>query len=62
MSEQKINFKIVTPERTLFESKVDQATLPVSDGQVTIMPDHRSYIAALKAGEVMLKTDGKETL
>ncbi|KKQ44236.1 MAG: ATP synthase epsilon chain, partial [Candidatus Moranbacteria bacterium GW2011_GWC2_37_8] len=31
-------------------------------GQVTIMPDHRSYIAALKAGEVMLKTDGKETL
>lgn len=62
MSEQKIKFKIVTPERTLFESEVDQATLPVTDGQVTIMPGHRSYIASLKAGEVMLKTDGKETL
>lgn len=58
----KIKFKIVTPERTLFESEVDQATLPVTDGQVTIMPGHRSYIASLKAGEVMLKTDGKETL
>lgn len=52
----------MTPERTLFEEEVDQATLPVVDGQITIMPDHRSYIASLKAGEIMLKVDGKETL
>ncbi|EKE25291.1 MAG: hypothetical protein ACD_5C00222G0001 [uncultured bacterium] len=62
MATAKIKFKIVTPERTLFESEVDQATLPVSDGQVTIMPGHRSYIASLKAGEIMLKDDGKEAL
>ncbi|HBU10381.1 MAG: ATP synthase epsilon chain [Candidatus Uhrbacteria bacterium GW2011_GWD2_41_121] len=59
---KKINFKIVTPERTLFEQEVDQITLPVTDGEVTIMPDHRSYIASLKAGEVMFKVGGKETL
>ncbi|MDD5397117.1 MAG: F0F1 ATP synthase subunit epsilon [Candidatus Moranbacteria bacterium] len=59
---KKIKFKIVTPERTLFEQEVDQITLPVVDGEVTIMPDHRSYIAALKAGEIMFKIDGKETL
>jgi F-type H+-transporting ATPase subunit epsilon len=59
---KKIKFKIVTPERTLFEQEVDQITLPVVDGEVTIMPDHRSYIAALKAGEIMFKVDGKETL
>ncbi|KKQ52781.1 MAG: ATP synthase epsilon chain [Parcubacteria group bacterium GW2011_GWD2_38_11] len=58
----RIKFKIVTPERTLFEQEVDQITLPVTDGEVTIMPDHRSYIASLKAGEVMFKVDGKETL
>ena len=62
MSEQKIKFKIVTPEKTVYESEVDQATLPVLDGEVTILPNHRSYIAALKAGEIMLKTAGKETL
>lgn len=55
-----IKFKIVTPERTVFEQEVDQVTLPVTDGQVTIMPDHRSYIASLKAGEIMLKSGGKE--
>lgn len=58
----KIKFKIVTPERTVSEQEVDQVTLPVLDGQVTILPGHRSYIAALKAGEVMLKNEGKEIL
>jgi len=57
---KKIKFKIVTPERTVFEEEVDQATLPVTDGEVTILPDHRSYIASLKAGEIMLRKDGKE--
>lgn len=56
----KIKFKIITPEKTVFEDEVDQATLPVTDGEVTILPDHRSYIASLKAGEVMLKKEGKE--
>lgn len=56
----KIKFKIVTPERTVFEQEVDQITLPVTDGEVTILPGHRSYIASLKAGEIMLKSEGKE--
>jgi len=57
----KIHFKIVTPERTVYENEVDQATLPVTDGEVTILPNHRSYIASLKAGEIMLKA-GKEEI
>jgi F-type H+-transporting ATPase subunit epsilon len=62
MSTPNIKFKIVSPERTVFEQEISQATLPVLDGQVTILPGHRSYIAALKAGEIMLKADGKEIL
>ena len=57
---QKIQFKIVTPEKTVFEEEIDQATLPVSDGEVTILPNHRSYIASLKAGEIMLKKGAEE--
>lgn len=55
-----ITFKIVTPESTVYENRIDQATLPVVNGQVTILPGHRSYIAALKAGEVVLKKAGEE--
>lgn len=60
MSLPKIKFKLVTPERTLFDGEADQATLPVVDGEVTILPNHIPYIASLKAGEVVLKTEGEE--
>ena len=50
-----IKIKIVTPERTVYEDEVSQATLPTIDGEVTILPDHIPYITALKAGEIMLK-------
>jgi len=56
----RITFKIITPESTAFEDVIDQATLPVIDGEVTIMPDHRSYIAGLKAGEIMLRKGAEE--
>ena len=57
-----IKFKIVTPEKTVFEDIVNQATLPVADGEVTILPNHRSYIASLKAGEAMLRKGEEEIL
>jgi len=50
-----IKIKIVTPERTVYEDEVSQATLPTIDGEVTILPDHIPYITALKAGEIILK-------
>lgn len=56
----KIKFKIVTPERTVLEEEIDQVTLPVTDGEVTIMPDHRPYIASLKSGEICAKNNKTE--
>lgn len=60
MEKIKINFRIITPERTVFEDEIDQITLKVMDGEVTILPNHRSYVATLKAGEIILKKEGKE--
>lgn len=50
-----INIKIVTPEKTVYQGEAYQATLPVEYGEVTILPNHRSYIANLKPGEIILK-------
>ncbi len=55
-----IKLKIITPERIVFEGEVDQVTLPVSDGEVTILPKHRSYIASLKVGEIITKKGSEE--
>ena len=59
MSQAKIKFKIITPEKTVFESEVTQVTLPVTDGEVTILANHRPYIASLMPGEIVLKTENK---
>jgi len=61
MPDLQIKFKIVTPERTVFEDTVDQITLPTTDGEITILPNHRSYIASLKTGELMTKKGKEET-
>ena len=50
-----IQFKIVTPEKVVLEKKISQATIPTVDGEITILPNHRSYIAGLKAGEILVK-------
>jgi F-type H+-transporting ATPase subunit epsilon len=60
MVDLKIQFKIVTPEKTVLEDTVDQVTLPMTDGQITILPNHRSYIASLKPGILCYKKEGEE--
>lgn len=56
-----IKFKIVTSEKTVFEDEIDQATFMTSDGQITILPNHRSYITSLMPGEAMIKKKGEES-
>jgi F-type H+-transporting ATPase subunit epsilon len=60
MSKLEIKFKIVTPEKTVFEEQIEQATFMTSDGQITILPNHRSYITSLMPGEAMIKKNGEE--
>jgi len=62
MPDLTIKFKIVTPECTVFEDTIDQATLPVAEGEVTILPNHRSYIASLTPGEIMVRKGKEEIL
>jgi F-type H+-transporting ATPase subunit epsilon len=59
-----LTLKIVTPERVVFEEEVAQVTLPIQDGEVTILPEHIPYIGAIKSGEILLRqadAEAKET-
>lgn len=59
-----IKFKIVTPEKTVSEEEIYQATLPIDGGEVTLLPDHMPYIGSLQAGEILLRHEmnGEATL
>ena len=52
-----IKLKVVTPEKTVIEQEVYQATLPVVSGEVTILPHHVPYIGTLRPGEIVLRAE-----
>ncbi|MEJ0002159.1 MAG: ATP synthase F1 subunit epsilon [bacterium] len=59
MSTKKIQLKIVTPERLVLEELVDQVTLPTTEGEITILPEHIPLVAGLKSGDIVAMTNGE---
>jgi F-type H+-transporting ATPase subunit epsilon len=59
-AEKKIKFKIVTPERTVFEDSIDQVTLPTAEGEITVLPQHIPLISMLVSGELVAKKGPEE--
>jgi F-type H+-transporting ATPase subunit epsilon len=49
--------KIVTPENLLLEKVVTSVTLPLIDGEATILADHEAYIGICKPGGVTMKDE-----
>lgn len=50
-----LKFKIVTPEKIIYENDIFQASIPTQEGEVTILPNHVPLISVLKAGELRFK-------
>ena len=47
----KLNLMIVTRERKIVETQVDEVILPGYDGELGILPGHTPLLALLKIGE-----------
>lgn len=57
---KKINFKIATPERVVYEAQIDQLTCSTQMGELTILPNHIPLVANLAAGELRIVATGEE--
>src|SRR5437867_2147705 len=58
MSKQ-LKLKIITPERLVLEEMVDQVTMPTSEGEITILPEHIPLISGLASGDVVAVHNGE---
>lgn len=56
---KKINLKIVTAEKLVFEESVDQVSLPAVTGEITILPNHIPLITGLSSGDVVAVSNGE---
>jgi len=50
---KKIQLKIVTPEKLILEELVDSVTVPTTEGEITILPDHIPLIASISSGDIV---------
>lgn len=55
-----INFKIVTPERVVYEKDIYQVSLPTAAGEITVLPHHIPLVTVLKTGEMLIKDEDGE--
>jgi F-type H+-transporting ATPase subunit epsilon len=49
---------IVTPEKKVFDEKVDVVSVPTASGEVGILPNHAPLISSLKPGILSYSTKG----
>ena len=52
----KINLTVVTRERKIVETQVDEVILPGMDGELGILPGHTPLLALLKIGELRYRS------
>ncbi len=51
----KIQLRIVTPSRLLFDEEVDEVTAPGAMGEFGVLPNHISFLSLLEPGEMSYK-------
>ncbi len=56
----KLNFQLVTPERTVLSEELDSLSCPTTLGQITILPNHIPLVANIVPGELIAKVDNKQ--
>ena len=57
---KQLQLKIVTPEKLILEELVDQVTVPTTEGELTILPDHIAIIASLASGDIIAKKENED--
>jgi F-type H+-transporting ATPase subunit epsilon len=56
-----LRLEIVTPETTAYSEDVEMVTLPGSEGELGIYPNHVPLLTTLNPGELRVLKGGKET-
>jgi|SRR5947207_13130338 len=56
-----LRLEIVTPEKTAYSEDVEMVTLPGSEGELGVYPNHVPLLTTLNPGELRVMKGGRET-
>ena len=57
-----LQLEIVTPGAVIYSEAVDMVTLPGSEGETGIYPNHVPLMTKVQAGEIVVSRDGNEEI
>ncbi len=60
MSEE-ITLEVVTPEKMVFSGKVDEVTIPGTEGEFGVLRGHEPFLTSVDIGELYILAGGKRT-
>ncbi len=53
--------EIVTPEKMAFSGKVEEVTIPGTEGEFGVLRGHEAFLSSVDIGELSFTKDGKKT-
>ncbi|HME89736.1 MAG TPA: F0F1 ATP synthase subunit epsilon [Chthoniobacterales bacterium] len=56
-----LKLEIVTPEEKIYSEDVEMVTLPGTEGELGVYPNHVPVLTALKPGELRIVKDGQQS-
>lgn len=56
-----IEFKIVTPDRIVYQDRIDSVTIPTTEGEITVLPNHIPLVTILTPGELVVRKAREES-
>ena len=57
-----MDFELTTPERVAVRAKIRQVSIPTTEGEITVLPDHLPLVAPIRAGELRLVDEKGEEI
>jgi F-type H+-transporting ATPase subunit epsilon len=60
MEIKKIQIKIATPEKLIYETSADSVTFPSVEGEMTVLPGHAPLVARIASGDIVVRMAGVE--
>ncbi|MEK7680607.1 MAG: ATP synthase F1 subunit epsilon [Patescibacteria group bacterium] len=50
-----LKFRIVTPEKIVYENEIFQVSIPTTSGEITVLKNHIPLVSVLASGELKIK-------
>ena len=58
----KLVLEIITPLKVVLSEEVDEVTLPTTEGEISILPNHVNLLTKIAAGEMVIRKGAKTDL